>query len=63
MKNQQSDPQTGPRRIIIVDGTNSPQFEGQWMVGEVLAMAEKLALWAQSLQVPVQAAEPQPVEK
>ena len=52
--------QTKKRKIIIVDGASAPQFDGQWTVGEVLAMAEALARWAQSLQVPVQA-EPQPV--
>lgn len=41
------------RKIILIDGANAPQFDGQWTIGEVLAMAEALARWAQSLQVPV----------
>ena len=41
------------RKIIIVDGAAAPEFVGAWTVGEVLAMADALARWAQSLQVPV----------
>lgn len=51
--------QNEPREIIIVDGASAPKFKGQWTVGEVLAMAEALARWAQSLQVPVQPQENQ----
>ena len=38
------------RRIVLEDG-QPPAFDGQWTVGEVLAMAEALARWVQSLAV------------
>lgn len=38
------------RQIILEDG-KQPQFVGQWSVGEVLAMADALARWVQSLAV------------
>lgn len=38
------------KRIILEDG-QLPAFDGQWTVGEVLAMADALARWVQSLAV------------
>ncbi len=38
------------KRIILEDG-KPPTFDGQWTVGEVLAMAEALARWVRSLAV------------
>jgi hypothetical protein len=48
------------KRIILEDG-KPPQFVGQWTVGEVLAMADALARWVQSLAVNV-APEQEPQE-
>lgn len=38
------------RKIILEEG-QPPDFAGQWTVGDVLAMADALARWAQSLTV------------
>ncbi len=46
------------RRIVLEDG-QPPAFDGQWTVGEVLAMAEALARWVQSLAV----SQPAPQQK
>ena len=36
---------------IILDNNKPPEFVGLWTVGEVLQMAQQLAVWVERLQV------------